>query len=263
MNNRGAHVLAAAGLAAFVLMGCAGAGNRLVSNKDGKVERGSLVLDSLPMRAETDEYVLGYGDAIDVLFLYNSDLDQTQLKVRPDGKVSLPYVGEVVAAGRPVSALDSVITARYAEIILNPDITVVVRDFKPEVVYAFGEVMSPGGYEFRPGMTLSRALALCGGPTKSAKRSEVLVMRRIAPDHVVGIQINVDEMYSRGHYDLDIPLQAFDIVYVPKTSIARGADFMLALKEVLMTPADLYLKGWQVANVEILYDFYRHQGAPY
>lgn len=263
MNSRGAQVLSAAGLVAFIFMGCAGAGSRLVSSKDGKVERGSLVLDSIPARTETGEYLLGYGDAIDVLFLYNSDLNQLQLKIRPDGKVTLPYVGDVVAAGKPVSALDSVITERYAEIILNPDVTVVVRDFKPEVVYALGEVVRAGGYEFRPGLTLSNALALCGGPTKSAKRSEVLVMRRVAPNHVIGIQINIDELYSRSRYDLDIPLQSQDIVYVPKTAIAQGVDFMLALKELLMTPADLYLKGWQVANVEILYDYYRHQGAPY
>ncbi len=263
MSNLGEKVLAGAGLACFILMGCAGAGSRFISNEDGKVERGKLVLDSIPMRPIEDEYVIGHGDAIDVLFLFSTDLNQIDLKVRPDGKISLPYVGDIVAAGKPVSVLDSLLTTRYSEIIRDPDITVVMRNFRPLVVYAVGEVERPGGYDLTGGMTLMSALALCGGPNKTAKRSEVLVIRRIAPDHIIGIQVNLDDLLSRKHFELDVPLQAYDIVYVPKSSIARGQDFMLALKDLLMTPADLYLKGWQVANVEILYDFYRRGGQPY
>jgi polysaccharide export outer membrane protein len=263
MNNRGAYVLAAAGLACFILMGCVGAGSRYISNQDGEVERGKLVLDSIPMRPDSAEYVIGHGDAIDIIFLYNTELNQIELKIRPDGKISLPYVGDVVAAGRPVSALDSLITARYSEIILDPDITIVMRKFRPEVVYTIGEIRNPGGYDFNSGMTLLNALTLCGGPDKSAKRSEVLVIRRIAPDHIIGIQVNLDDLLSRKHFELDVPLQPYDIVYVPKSSIARGQDFMNALKDLLMNPADLYLKGWQVANVEILYDYYRRGGGVY
>ncbi len=263
MNSRGAHILAVAGLSCFILMGCAGAGSRYISNQDGKVERGKLILDSIPVRPEPEEYVVGHGDAIDILFLYNTDLNQIELKVRPDGKISLPYVGDVLAAGKPVSVLDSILTARYSEIILDPDITVVMRNFRPEVVYTLGEVRNPGGYDFNSGMTLLNALTLCGGPDKSAKRSEVLVIRRIAPDHIIGIQVNIDDLLSRKHFELDVPLQAYDIVYVPKSSIARGQDFMIALKDLLMNPADLYLKGWQVANVQILYDYYTRTGGVY
>jgi polysaccharide export outer membrane protein len=263
MSNLGAKGLAGAGLACFILMGCVGAGSRYISNQDGKVERGKLVLDSIPLRPDTTEYVIGHGDAVDVLFLYNTELNQIELKVRPDGKISLPYAGDIVAAGKSVSALDSILTARYSEIIRDPDITVVMRKFRPEVVYTLGDVRNPGGYDFNSGMTLLNALTLCGGPDKSAKRSEVLVIRRIAPDHIIGIQVNIDDLLSRKHFELDVPLQAYDIVYVPKSSIARGQDFMLALKDLLMNPADLYLKGWQVANVDILYEYYRRSGGVY
>lgn len=144
MDSRGAKVLAVLGLIVFILAGCGG-GNRLISNRDGKVESGELILDSLPMRPDASEYVIGHGDALDILFLYAADFNQIDLKVRPDGKISLPYVGDIVAVGKPVSALDSVITARYAEIIVNPDLTIIVKDFRPSVVYALGEIMSPGG----------------------------------------------------------------------------------------------------------------------
>lgn len=264
MNNRGAQVLAAAGLLVFLLMGCGGGGAHfLFSNRNGEVERGKLVLDSIPSRPDSSEYLIGHGDALDILFLYNSDLNQRELKVRPDGKISVPYVGEVLVAGRPVSLLDSVITARYSEIIVNPDVTVVVTEFRPSVVYALGEFQKPGGYDYHDGMTLMGALALSGGPTKHAKRNQVLVIRRVAANRIIGIQINFDQLISQERYDLDVPLQPFDIVFLPKSGIARGQDFMLALKDILITPADLYLKGWQVANVEYLYEFYRNTGYPY
>ena len=72
----------------------------------------------------------------------------------------------------------------------------------------------------------------------------MLVIRRVAPDHIVGIQVDINDLLSGKRFDLDIPLQAFDIVYVPKSKLARRQDFMLALRDILMTPADIYLKGW-------------------
>ena len=262
MDNRGAKILAALGLLVFILVGCGG-GNRFISSRNGEVESGELVLDSIPLRPDPSEYVIGHGDAIDVLFLYSSDLNQLNLKVRPDGKISLPYVGDIVAAGRPVSALDSVITVRYAEIIVNPDVTVVVNDFRPEVVYVFGDVMRPGGYEYHRGMTLTSTLALGAGPSKSGKRNEILVIRRVAPDHIVGIQIDLKELIGKKRFDLDIPLEAFDIVYVPKSRLASVQDFTLAVRDIFSPPAELYLKGWQIANQKVLFDFYKRSGNIY
>lgn len=262
MNNRGEKILAVLGLFVFILAGCGG-GNRFISNRGGAVESGELVLDSIPLRPDSSEYVIGHGDVLDILFLYSSDINQVNIKVRPDGKISLPYAGDIVAAGRPVSALDSVITARYAEIMVNPDVTVVVRDFRPSVVYALGEFMSPGGYEYRDGMTLTNALALGGGPNRMGKRNEVLVIRRIAEDRVVGIQVDINELLSGKRFDLDVPLQAFDIVYVPKSRVARAQDFALAVRDILSTPTELYLRGWQVANQKVLFDFYRRSGTAF
>jgi protein involved in polysaccharide export with SLBB domain len=259
MNSRDAKVLAAGAFLFFALVGCGG-GNRFISNRGGAVESGELDLSNIPVRSEPKEYIIGQGDALDVLFLYNSDYNQLDLKVRPDGRISLPYVGDVLAAGKPISALDSLLTARYAEIIVNPDITVVVRSYRPQVIYAMGEVEKPGGYDYRPGMTLTSCLALSGGPSKSGKRNEILVIRRIAPDHIVGIQIDFKELVGKKRFDLDIPLEAFDIVYVPKSRLSSVQDFSLAVKDILDTPTELYLRGWQVANQKVLFDFYRRSG---
>lgn len=242
--------------ALLVLGGCGG-GNRFVSNRGGAVERGELDLSGIPMRSEPTEYIIGQGDVLDVLFLYNSDLSQTELKVRPDGRISLPYVGDILVAGTSAAGLDSALTARFSEIIVNPDITVVVRDYRPQVVYALGEVVHAGGYEFRPGMTLTNFIALSGSIGRSGKRNEVLVIRRVAPDHIVGIQIDLMDLLEKRRFDLDIPLQAFDIVYVPKSKLAGAQDFALAVRDILTVPADFYIKGWSVTHQKILYEYYK------
>jgi polysaccharide export outer membrane protein len=247
-------------LSVVCAIGACGGGSHLVSNRGGRVESGELDLGKIPLRPEPKEYVINYGDGLDVLFLYNSELNQIDLKVRPDGKISLPYVGDVEAAGSPVSALDSLLTSRFSEIIVSPSVTVVVRSYRPQVVYAMGDVSTPGGYEFHPGMTLTDFLALSGGPSKTGKRNAILVIRRVASDHIVGIQIDLNELIGKKRFDLDIPLQAFDVVYVPRSALVRAQDFMLAVKDILSPPVDLYLKGWQIANQKVLFDFYRRQG---
>jgi polysaccharide export outer membrane protein len=249
------------GVLACVLGGCVGGGNRLISSRGGEVESGELVIGDIPQRSGLEEYIIGYGDALDVVFFYNRELNQLDLKVRPDGKISLPYLGDVAVAGKTVSALDSVLAAQYSEVLVNPNVTVLVRDYSPQVVYVLGEVGHPGGYPFRNGMTLLDFLAVGGGPIKSSKKSGVIVIRRVAPDHIVGIQVDLRDLLDRKRFDLDVSLEPFDILYVPKARISKTQDFVLALGDILLTPAEVYIKGWQIANVEILYDFYKRQGS--
>jgi polysaccharide export outer membrane protein len=262
MNRFSPKLPAAACICALLIVGCGG-GNRYISNRGGEVETAELDLSDIPVRTEPNEYIIGQGDELDILFLYNQEFTQLGLKVRPDGKISLTFVGDIAAAGKGVSELDSLLTARYSEIIRNPNITVVVKNYRPQIVYAMGEVSKPGGYEFRPGMTLLDFLALGGGQNKFAKRNEILVIRRVAPDRVVGIQIDFKELVDKHRFDLDIPLQAFDIVYVPKSRIQSAQDFALAMRDIVLAPADIYLRGWQVANQKVLFDFYKRTGSAY
>ncbi len=243
----------------FILSRCGG-GNRLVTFRDGEVIRGELVLEELPPAPEEEGYVIAYGDVLDIHFLYNKDFSREAVKVRPDGRISYPYVGELMVAGTTVSRLDSILTSKFSEIILDPDISIMIREFRPWLVYVMGEVRNPGGYPADEGTTLLKALALSRGPTDKGKANGVIVMRRIAPDHIIGIQIDLKQLIDKNRFDLDIPLKANDIVLVPKSNIAKAEDFVTSLYDILSRPADLYLIGWRVANVRVLYEFYRRTG---
>lgn len=224
--------------------------------------RGELDLGDIPRTPEPESYVIGYGDALDIQFFYNREFSKIDVKVRPDGKISYPYVGEIRVAGMTATMLDSVLTVRFSEIIRDPDITVMVREFQERYIYVIGEVQKPGGYSIEMGGSLMRALTLAGGPNSKGKRTSVLIIRRVAPDRIVGMQIDIQELLDGHNFALDIPLEPFDIVYVPKNWISRVEDYSQQLYNMLVMPMDLYLKGWQVQGIKIYYDFYERASRP-
>lgn len=256
---RGAAVAAAVCAAAFALSGCGG-GNKLITSRDGLVESGTLELDSIPVAPEGDEYVIGHGDRLDIVFPFNEQFNQTDVAVRPDGRITIPIVGEVRAAGMTPSQLDSFITEKSSKLIRDPEVSVVVKQFARQVIYVLGEVPSPGGFPYERGMTLLAALALGRGPTTKAASSGVIIIRRIAPAHIVGIQIDYGDVVGGKRFDLDVPLQAGDIVFVPKSPVGKAQDFADILYDVLGRPMELYLKGWQVVNAKVMFDYYRRIG---
>jgi polysaccharide export outer membrane protein len=255
----GRLALAAIGATLLLTAGCGG-GNRLIENRAGAVEKVRLDPSAIPSGEDAGDYIIGYGDALDVVFLYNREYNRENIKVRPDGRISFPYVGDIDVAGRTVPWVDSLLTAKYSEIIRDPEITVIVREFQTQQVYVLGQVGDPGAYEYVRGLTLMQALSLGSGLKDSAKRNGVVVVRRIAWDHVIGIEIDVKEILDNDRFDMDIPIKPFDIVMVPKSKLATTEDFIESVSNILISPADVYLKGWSVANVKTQYDFYRRIG---
>ncbi|MBU8923166.1 MAG: polysaccharide export protein [Bacteroidales bacterium] len=239
--------------------GCGG-GNRMVVIKDGEVEKKPFDADSVQSVPWMDEYYIGYGDVIDVLFLYNQQYSREALKVRPDGRISYPYVGEVAVAGKTASQVDSLLTNKFSEILRVPEITVIIREFEPQMVYVMGQVGNPGGYEYQKGLTLMSALAMGRGLKDSAKKNGVVIVRRVDWNHIVGIEVDVKKIINDNRYDLDVSMMPFDIVMVPKSKLASTEDFVSSFSSILLRPMDLYLKGWNVANIQTVYEFYRATG---
>jgi len=192
------------------------------------------------------EYLLGFGDVIEIKFFRNSEFNET-VTVRPDDRISLQKIGELEVSGMTPSQLDSVITTTYSEFVLEPDVTVIVREFGGLNVYVLGEVESPGGYPVERDMSLLQALAVAGGPTNSAKLGSVLVLRRDQGKRGQAIKVNLVKLL-KGKSQLEIAqnnilIHPYDIVYVPKTPIANVADFMTKIYDVFLPPVDIYLRA--------------------
>jgi len=134
-----------------------------------------------PSTASTaNDYRLAAGDKLRIE-VYKDDKLSQSLQIRPDGKITLPLVGDLPAAGRTSMELRDSISTALKDYITNPVVTVIVVETMPQVVYVTGEVNKPGALTLVNGrMSVVQAIAMAGGFTDFAKRGDVLVMRKSA-----------------------------------------------------------------------------------
>jgi len=197
----------------------------------------------------TGEYRLGYGDVISVKFFYDPEFDQT-VTIRPDGRITLPRLGDVLVVGMTPTQLDELITAKYAEIVRDPEITVIVEQIGENIVYVLGEVNQPGGYPLNAyGTTVLGAIALAEGFKNTAKLSSVILITKDATGAPRPERLNLTHAVSGSRED-DPYLRGSEIVYVPSTFIAQLNLFMEQFFTNLSPPMSFYLKGYDVLHPE-------------
>ncbi len=190
---------------------------------------------------DTSDYVLGYGDVVEVKFFNNEQYNET-VAIRPDGKISLQRVGDILVVGMTTMQLDKIITDAYSEILINPEVTVIVREFGGQEFYVMGEVAKPGKYPISKGMTILRALATAGGSKTSAKLNSVILLRADNQHRAEATRINLDMASLSKQPGQDLPLKPFDVVYVPRTFIADVNNFISQYYDILLPPLDIWTR---------------------
>ncbi len=204
-----------------------------------------------PPQAETfPEYQLGFGDVIEVKFFNNPRFNET-LAVRPDGRISLEKMNEVFVIGMTPARLDSLVSATYAQFVLNPEVTVFVRQFGGNQVYVLGEVKSPGGYPLQKDMTLLQALTAAGGPNQTAKLKSVLLLRPGLNHEIHALRLDLSKALhgSTGAVSGNaLHVQAQDVVYVPKTFIGNVSGFLKQVYDGVLPPLSIYLQALWWSN---------------
>jgi protein involved in polysaccharide export with SLBB domain len=157
---------------------------------------------------------------VSIKFYYNPELNE-DLTIRPDGKVTMQLIGEVAAAGLSPAQLAGQLTKLYARELTAPNVNVIVRRFGKERVYVSGEVGKQGTVSLTHGMTLYQAIQRAGGLLDTARRSQVILIRRQPDGHPAGAAVDVRPVESGEAPDLDVALQPLDMVFVPKSEIAN------------------------------------------
>jgi protein involved in polysaccharide export with SLBB domain len=220
----------------------------------------SFVEESSEAPAGTGEYVIGVGDVLDVVFVYHHNLNTRGVPVRRDGRISLPYVGDAMAAGLTPMTLDSVLTAQFSEILRDPSLSVIVKEEAERLVYVLGEVEEPGAFPYQEQISLVQAIALARGMKKSAKQAHTVLIRREGLDKIVGIEIDVKAIVNGDAIQNDILLRKYDIVYVPKAAIYSVSDFAREVNTIIGVPMNLVLTGWQIRTLRANYEFFAARG---
>ncbi len=121
-------------------------------------------------------YRIGREDVLDVAVWRDADLSRT-LPVRPDGYISMPMTGDVLAAGKTPTELAEEIKTRLQPYVQEPRVTVIVREVNSSRVFVTGEVTRPGAYPLRGRVSVIQAIALAGGFTDFANSDGITVLR--------------------------------------------------------------------------------------
>lgn len=182
------------------------------------IEVPSIVESPLPP-AEPRPYTLRTGDTLSVRFWGNEELDQ-EIQVRPDGKISMPFVDDVQAAGLTPAELDERLTELYASELSRPELTVIVAA-EGYPVYVGGEVGGQGIVTLTDRLTLMGAIQESGGFLTTARRREVLVIRTTSSGERVARSVDVLPFLTGEDPSVDFPLAPYDVVFVPRTKIAN------------------------------------------
>jgi polysaccharide export outer membrane protein len=156
---------------------------------------------------KVQEFRLAKEDVVEVSVWKEGDLSRT-VPIRPDGKITLPLIGDVAAEGLTPSQLEKVVQDKLSPFVRDPRVTVIVHDVNGSRVYVTGMVTHPGAFPLRSHMTVLQALAMAGGLAEFADRGEITVLHADGTRHVVDYDDLVNGKVRR-------QLTAGDTVVVP------------------------------------------------
>ena len=165
------------------------------------------------------DFLLGPEDVLDIVVWKNEDLSQKGVVIRPDGKISMPLIGEVQANGRTANQLASQIASRLKEYKDNPVVTVGVKEVNSYYVYVLGEVAKPGKYQLKSHATVLQAVAIASGFTNYASRNRMKVIRHVSGENGTTREIRIPARYDdliSGEGEIgNFVLKTGDVVIVP------------------------------------------------
>lgn len=158
------------------------------------------------------DYKIGKSDVLEINVWKEEGLTRT-LSVRKDGKISLPLVDDVQAAGRTPMELKEVITQEMSQYIESPSVTVIVQDQTSQQFYVIGEIAGTGAYPLTKDMSLIQGITLAGGFTEWADKDDILLLRNEDGERQ-RMHIDYYEIVSGEGKEQNVMLQADDTIIV-------------------------------------------------
>lgn len=177
------------------------------------VTGGFVWADALKAEAPSTTYEIGAGDQIAVQ-VWDNEKMSVRTRVRSDGRISVPLVGEVTVEGKSPEQVGTELEAKLssAKLVLSPRVTVIVEDARPLSVSVLGKVSRAGTYTFAAGAGVADALASAGGLNEFAHKDRIFVVRR-TPEPV-RIRFRFDQLFDQSHGSSAFRLKTGDVVMV-------------------------------------------------
>lgn len=234
---------------AIVLGGCASSS----LNYQGHTALVPYTEEELQLHEEAKgaTYTMRVGDVFGVVFKYEPDLNQHNVMVLPDGKISFAGVEGFSVAGLTIEDLDAQLTQLFANDYEHPELSIVVESLGGNQVYVLGEVTRPGLVTLPPGGTgVLQAIAQAGGFSTDAATSETVVIRLTEQGYLYR-RCDIDHLEQGGVGAAAImDLQPYDVIYVPQGAMGDITDFNRTVLSTTLNVARLYWEYYAIANLD-------------
>lgn len=169
------------------------------------------------------DYRLQVGDALAIRSYFDSQLNQ-EVVVRPDGRISVLLIGEMLVTGMTPEELAVRIRQPYKRLVGGTDVTVAVTRSSGMNVYLSGEIKAPAIQQMDGNLTMLQAIARAGGTLPSANTGNVLLIRHQADGKLSVSKVDLEKILR--NEASDVFLQRRDVIYVPKSEIAQTGQFV-------------------------------------
>jgi polysaccharide export outer membrane protein len=172
-----------------------------------------------PVSAFTDEYRIGVDDIVQVSVWRNPELSVT-VPVRPDGRISVPLIGDVMAGGRTSQEVAQSIEERLATYVRDPKVAVILTDLRSHEfisrVRVTGAVQQPVSVPYRQGMSVLDAVLAAGGTNEFAAADRTRLYRRSANGATQTLEVKLGRILKSGDLETNYPVQPGDVITVPE-----------------------------------------------
>jgi polysaccharide export outer membrane protein len=253
------------GIAALLMLaGCGGSARSDVDLNSGTAVEGALTPEELVelesafplMGADAAgptswTYRIGAGDQLEMAFFSHPDQNRF-VTVRPDGRITMPYVGDVAAAGKAPESLAAELRVAYAEVLVAPRIDVIVQTMGSRF-YVFGEVGAPGEFSYDRPIDLMQAVAQAGGYKDTARLTSIIVLRRGDDGDTYAGVFDFRRFLDSETRISNIEIRPDDLIWVPRSAVARWDNAAKQSLSGVLQAESAVLQGMQIMRFDDVY----------
>lgn len=162
----------------------------------------------------SEDYTIGLQDVLAINVWKESEISRT-VPVRPDGKISLPLVGEILANGLTPAQLEEKIAEKLSDYVSDPEVTVIVQAINSRKFNMVGQIASPGTYDLTGRLTVLDAIAQAGGPVDFAKVKKIYILRLLKNGERLRIPFNYKQVIKGKNFHQNVDLEPGDTIVIP------------------------------------------------
>jgi polysaccharide export outer membrane protein len=180
-------------------------------------EKGKKPSPAMPANGksvEREDYILGIDDVLTVNVWREPEMSK-QVTIRPDGKISIPLLGEFLADGKTPVQLQDDLKKKLETVVTNPEVTIIVDNMRSQKFTIVGEVGKPGSYALIKPLTVLEAIALAGGFRDFANPKKMYILRKMKDGKTDRIPFDYNKMLKGDNRQAVVELESHDTIVVP------------------------------------------------